>query len=84
MKLLLVSLFDRGVQAYGRPFYVPHVNAALRSLTDEVNNAQSDLFKHPDDFDLYELGEFDDSDASFALLKVPKLVVSCKSLLKVS
>lgn len=84
MKLIICSLFDRAIQAYGRPFFVPHVNAAVRGFTDEVNNPQSDLFKHPADYDLFQLGDFDDSDGSFALLKKPEFVIAAKSVLKVS
>lgn len=84
MKMVVCSLFDRGLMAYGRPMFVNHINQAHRSLIDEVNNAGSELNKHPEDYDLYELGEYDDSDASFALHKSPKMVVACSTLLKVS
>lgn len=84
MKLVVCSLFDRGVQAYGRPMFVSHINQAVRSLTDETNNPESELNKHPDDYDLYELGEFDDSHARFVLYDDPKFVCAVKSLLKVS
>nr|QJB20516.1 MAG: nonstructural protein [Microvirus sp.] len=82
MKMIVCSIFDRGVAAYGRPFFVPHTNAALRAFGDEVNNAQSDLFKHPADYDLFELGEYDDADGSFSLLKSPKFLVTASSLVK--
>lgn len=81
-KLVVCALFDRGIMAYGRPMYVPHVNSAVRSLTDEVNNPDSELHKHSADYDLFELGEWDDQDASFALLKSPRLVVGAGALLK--
>lgn len=82
MKLIVAAIFDRGVASFGRPFFVPHINAAMRAFTDEVNNSQSDLFKHPEDYDLYELGEFDDSSGKFVLVENPKFLVSALSLIK--
>lgn len=86
MKLMLFAIKDLAAQAFGRPMFLPHAGVAVRSFTDEVNrpsqdsSLQNDLFAHPDDFELYELGEFDDSDGSFALHKVPKLLLQGKQV----
>lgn len=76
MKLVLCSVKDRAADAYGRPMFVPSVGVAIRSFSDEVNRDDPDnqLNKHPDDFDLYELGEFDDNTGLFALHDQPKLL----------
>jgi len=56
--------------------FVPSVGVAIRSFSDEVNrkDPENQLFNHPDDFDLYELGEFDDNTGLFALHDAPKLL----------
>lgn len=76
MKLVLCSVKDRAADAYGRPMFVPSVGVAIRSFSDEVNrkDVENQLFNHPDDFDLYELGEFDDNTGLFALHEQPKLL----------
>lgn len=76
MKLVLCTVKDRAADAYGRPMFVPSVGVAIRSFSDEVNRKDSDnqLFNHPDDFDLYELGEFDDNSGLFILHDQPKLL----------
>lgn len=76
MKLVLCSVKDRAADAYGRPMFVPSVGVAIRSFSDEVNRQDSEnqLFNHPDDFDLYELGEFDDNTGLFNLHEQPKLL----------
>ena len=76
MKLVLCSVKDRAADAYGRPMFVPSVGVAIRSFSDEVNRSDTDnqLFNHPDDFDLYELGEFDDNTGLFSLHEQPKLL----------
>jgi hypothetical protein len=58
---------DRATDSFGQPMFLVSHGQAIRSFTDEVNKAEKDnqLYQHPDDFDLYYLGEYDSSDASF-------------------
>lgn len=82
MKMIVVSIKDRAADAYGRPFYVPSVGVAIRSFQDEVNRASEDnqMFQHSDDFDLFELGSFDDSTGTFDLFESPKLLTLGKQV----
>ena len=68
MKLVIVSVKDTAAQVFGRPIFVP--------VGDEVNRKDftDDLSRHPDDFELYELGSFDDSIGLIELLHEPRLV----------
>ena len=63
MKMVICSIRDSAADAYGRPFFLPSVGVAIRSFTDEVNRPSEDnqIYQHPEDFDLFELGEFDDT-----------------------
>jgi hypothetical protein len=76
MKLVLCSVKDRAADAYARPMFVPSVGVAIRSFSDEINrsDAENQLYNHPDDFDLYEFGEFDDNTGQFNLHESPKLL----------
>lgn len=67
MRFIIVAIFDRALGAYGRPAFVPAVGAAIRSFQDEVNRVdpQNDLNKHPDDFELFGLGSYDDATGCF-------------------
>jgi hypothetical protein len=82
MKLVIVSVKDTAAQAFGRPIFVSAVPVALRSFRDEVNRKDStdDLSRHPDDFELYELGSFEDSIGLIELLDEPRLVARAKDL----
>lgn len=82
MKLVLCSVKDRAADAFGRPMFVPSTGVAIRSFSDEVNRNDTDnqLFNHPDDFDLYELGEFDDNTGLFSLHEQPKLLTLGKQV----
>lgn len=78
----IVSVKDRAADVFNRPFFVPHRNVAIRDFTDEVNRVAADnqLNKHPDDFDLYLMGQFNDNTGEF-LLSEPILLVRAKDLL---
>lgn len=77
MNTVILSVFDSAVNGFGRPLFVPHTGAGIRSFTDEVNrfDPNNTMNAHPEDFVLFHLGEFDDSDASFKLLDKPRMLV---------
>ena len=65
MRYKIVSVRDRAVDTFGQPIFVAAIGQAVRSFGDEVKNPQSPFNKHPEDYDLYSLGEFDDSTGEF-------------------
>jgi hypothetical protein len=81
MLVHLVAVFDSATQAYMRPFHCQAVGQAMRSFLDEVNNAskESDLSRHPDDFALFKIGEFDDSSGLISSVG-PVLLCRAKDL----
>ena len=81
MNLVIVSVKDSAAQAFGRPIFVPSVAVAVRSFRDEVNRKDStdDLSRHPDDFELYEVGVFDDATGIIEVNE-PRLVARAKDL----
>jgi hypothetical protein len=78
----VISVKDRAADVYNRPFFVPHRNVAIRDFTDEVNRSAVDnqLSKHPDDFDLYLLGQFDDNAGFFVMEEIPVVLVRGKDV----
>ncbi|QXP08632.1 MAG: nonstructural protein [Arizlama microvirus] len=65
MKLISIAVLDLATETYGRPFFVHHAGQAMRSFMDEVKNRDSEIGKHPGDYELYELGTFDDTTGKF-------------------
>lgn len=67
MKIKIVAVRDIKVEAFGQPQFVASIAAALRSFGDQVNDvaSKSNLSLHPEDFELYELGEYDDATGLF-------------------
>jgi hypothetical protein len=79
---VIVSVRDTAAEAFGRPMYLQSLGVAIRSFTDEVNREDKDnqLFNHPDDFDLYELGVFDDSIGKYEIRDNPSVIVRGKDV----
>lgn len=69
---------DLKADAFGQPFTSQSIGVAERSFIDEVNRADvnNPLYNHPEDFQLFHLGSFNDSDGSFDLIIPPRLIAS--------
>lgn len=82
MILTIVSIKDRAADAFNRPIFVPTANMAIRSFMDEVNRDAPDnqMFVHPEDFDLYEIGIFDDSNGRIESYQDMKLLIQGKQI----
>lgn len=63
----IFSVYDQKAEAYLPPFYLPNRAMAVRTFTDCVNSKDHQFGKHPQDYILVELGEWDDTSASFDL-----------------
>ncbi|AXH77701.1 MAG: nonstructural protein [Microviridae sp.] len=65
-KHIAIAVFDLATETYARPFFVAHPGQAIRSFMDELKNKDSELGKHPGDYDLFECGYFDDATGTFS------------------
>lgn len=64
----LIVLRDIVANVYGAPMTTPTLGAAIRSFGDACSAADgktSDVSKHPEDYELYHVGYWDDSDGTF-------------------
>ena len=80
---IIVAVKDRGVDAFMNPFVCQHRNQAVRSFHDEVNRVDSEMHKHPDDYDLYVLAAFNAQTGELTALERPELLVRAKDILEV-
>lgn len=67
---------DTKAQAFLQPFFSNSVGAAVRAFGDAVNDGQSPLSKHPGDYMLYELADFNDGVGEFVCC-VPIKMLGC-------
>ncbi|AXH77062.1 MAG: nonstructural protein [Microviridae sp.] len=83
MQLMIVALKDRAADLFGKPFYVRTTAEAVRSLTDEANNAESTINKHPEDYDLFLLGSYDEDTGRIEQdVSHPSLIVRAQDLIR--
>lgn len=59
MILKVYSVYDAKVKAYGGPFFQTNAGEAIRTFTDIVNDERTTLHRHPTDYVLFEIGEWD-------------------------
>lgn len=70
---------DRASVSFLDPFCVVHKGLAERMFKDAVNDSKTPMFKHPEDYDLYELGTYDDETGLF-IGRVAQQVATGKSV----
>lgn len=54
------AIFDSKSKSFLQPWFAMANGAALRAFGDAVNDRNTPMAKHPGDYQLYEIGEFDD------------------------
>lgn len=83
MKYLIVAVRDRAADVFAQPMFVATKGSAIRSFADEINskNDNSMLAKHPEDFDLYFLGSYTDTEGSFEVNR-PEMIAVGKDLVR--
>lgn len=74
MLLKAVTVYDSKAQCYFQPFFVNSVGAAIRSFGDEANKSDGPIGKHPGDYQLYEIGNYDDSTGLLTALVPMRLL----------
>lgn len=55
------GVYDLKAVAYLQPFFSCNAGSAVRAFGDAVGDGKSPLAVHPEDYQLFELGHFDDN-----------------------
>ena len=79
---IIVAVKDRAIDAYMNPFTVQHTNAAARAFQDEVNRESSEMNKHPEDYELYNLGTFNDETGEIEPQRPPERIARAQDLIR--
>lgn len=61
----IVAILDRKAEAFLKPIFVQSDGSAVRSFTDAVNDPSTEFSKHPEDYSMWSLGEFNDATGVF-------------------
>lgn len=65
MKLKVYAVFDSKVGTYARPFFMQTRGEALRSWIDVISDKDTQFHRHPEDFCLFEVAEYDEDTGGF-------------------
>lgn len=80
MLIRYFSIYDRKATIFMPPFHALTDAAAVRSVQDAMSDPQTSLHRHPDDFVLFAVGEFDDASGVYTSQIPARHVVDVASL----
>jgi len=63
MKSKMFVIYDVKANAYMQPWFLTQTGMALRAFSDCVNDPEHNFGRHPEDYTLFQIGDFDDQDA---------------------
>lgn len=66
MIVKVFAVFDKKAEAFMAPFTFPNIGQGVRAFGDVVNRNGSGIARHPEDYDLYDLGSFNDASGEFS------------------
>lgn len=80
MKMVMFSMFDAAAAAFLPPVFLRTEAVMLQSLRDlPKKEPQHPLVQHPEQYTVFVLGEFEDSDGSLKV-RPPEAVINLKVL----
>lgn len=78
----IYSVFDSKAAIFSPPFYMSNNAMAIRSFGEIVEDKNTMVARHPEDFSLYMLGAFDDETGNLASIKPINLVTASSMIVK--
>lgn len=69
MELQIIATRDIVANVYSIPMFVPTIGGAVRAFSDECSreDPKNALWQHPEDYELWHLGEWDDNAGTILL-----------------
>lgn len=83
MQMHIFAIRDRALGAYMQPWVAQTPGLATRMFQDELGNKEGQMFRHPDDYDLYHIGEFNQDTGVLVPKTSAQLLASGKNLKQV-
>lgn len=76
MRMQMFSVYDKAVGCYMQPFFTRSKGEAIRSFSDACSDNNTNFCKHPEDFVLFFIGEYDEDDGCLFSPSSPDKVIS--------
>jgi len=77
----MYSVFDIKSRIYHPPMYCHNTGHATRMFTSIFLEPKTTINQFPDDFQVFQIGEFDDSNGKIKPLQNPELICSAADLI---
>ncbi|AXL15412.1 nonstructural protein [Microviridae sp.] len=77
----IFSVRDQKAQAYLQPFFAPNAAVAIRYVQAAVDDEAHEFRRHAEDYVLFEVGGFDETDGTLDPLNPPNVLCKCIDLL---
>lgn len=77
-----MAVRDRQLDTFMRPFTAQAIGQAIRSFKDETNRKESEINAHPEDYELYQLGTFNEQTGAVTSLDKPLQVALATNLVQ--
>jgi len=71
MKLHVFSIFDSKAEIFNTPIFLPAIGQARRTFGDQVNDKESPFNKHPEDYTLFLIGEYETDNGKITPAETP-------------
>lgn len=76
MKLSAFAVRDIKASGFAHPFFATTEGLARRSFADWCNDPNTPLSRHPEDYQLFQVGYFDDETGQLTSTNTPELLLS--------
>lgn len=78
-------MYDSKSESYDQPWFIQNRGIAIRSLLDEVSKNPDHPFKKwPEDFTLFEVGEYDNTNGTIQMYEAKQSIGTLNDILKIA
>ena len=72
----IFTVFDMAAKMFLEPFFAPTVEVAIRGFSEACRNPDHNFNRHPEDFALYHIGEYDATSAVIVPFEARKVAMA--------
>lgn len=80
MKTELYVIYDSKAQIYNKPFHQVNRDTAIRAAHSLATDPQGEVSRHPEDYALFQIGNYEDTTAQIDLFAQPEHVINFHEL----
>lgn len=78
----IVAVRDSAMAQFMNPFAVQHIGMAIRGFGDEVAKKDGPIGQHPEDYELFEIGDYNIDTGKITPREAPLSISRAKDFVK--